>query len=147
MPKQMARIGGAPDTSTSASSAASCKTSPAVSSGRGVSCSDMETCDSQAEKALSQRLLERWNGKAASVTEMAISPESVHQLEKATGVWLCDTDASRLRRVLPGTTVARACQALLQRGGVLGASGDCVRLMGSASPTDQDARAAGQSTP
>jgi cyanophycinase len=88
-------------------------------------------CDDRAEKMLGQRLLERWTGKAAGVAEMVISPESVHQLVKATGVWFCGTDAAELRRVLPGTTIERSCQSLLNRGGALGASGNSARLIGS----------------
>jgi cyanophycinase len=88
-------------------------------------------CDDKAEKGLSQRLLERWNGKTAGLEEMVISAQIVPQLEKATGVWFC-CDAVNLRRVLPGTTIEKACHVLLKRGGVLGTSGESVTLMGSA---------------
>src|SRR5262249_12733484 len=55
----LARIGGTLDTSTSASSEGSCKISPGVSSGRDVSCSEIEVCDSQAESRLPERFVWR----------------------------------------------------------------------------------------
>src|SRR5262249_38452061 len=43
-------MGGVPDTSTSAASVGSCKTSPGVIRGRGVSWLDTARCDSQGER-------------------------------------------------------------------------------------------------
>src|SRR5262249_1280097 len=45
-----ARIGGTPETNTSASLEGSCRISPGVSKGRGDSCSAIATCDRKAER-------------------------------------------------------------------------------------------------
>ena len=81
------------------------------------------------DRALATRLVERWTSKKATVTETAFSAECVPAIGKATGVWFCTTDPTRLRLGLPKTGIQKACEALLARRGAVGTSGVSVDVL------------------
>ena len=78
---------GPPETITSASPAGSCRISPGVSRGRGVSCSETVMCESQAESRRPERL--RWAlscVEVPSVSERRLAVRSSLGV-KATRTW------------------------------------------------------------
>jgi len=76
---------------------------------------------SKEGQVVTQRLLDSWDAKGMAsfvVLRMPLTDADAHHLKQATGVWLADGDAAKLK-----AAVGAACLAVVKRGGVIGAAG------------------------
>lgn len=63
----------------------------------------------------------------ASTVEDANAPDLANTIREATGVWFDEDDSERIAGLLVGTPFERAIDAVIERGGVVGAGGEAAR--------------------